>query len=288
MVTVNCSHCKKHILVDENLIVYEKCSECGSPISIQIGEVQLEDLKLVLLLLIRKEGMDILFNEPKRVLNYISDSLSDHSKKDAKLLRELYDSGAYRYFQNNNLGEQQIQAASKTMQSESVVSDEYAYRISELFCDVIRKYKHGLVCSNTEKAWKKILEKSILDKKNNLYFQPDIPKGLLKKLLSYQNDKEDKINESQVVALLSWNGGMLWGTEAIVLTEHHILHAIKGNTKIIPLKGIKDVKTYLVGNGVSIKILTEDDVIMPTDISSSRYNLEPIMKYMLEESKKCR
>lgn len=127
-----------------------------------------------------------------------------------------------------------------------------------------------------EEKWKEILRKAIL-KKNQLFFQPEIPEKKLVKLLNRQKSLD--ITREQVIAVLLYDNG-IWGSDGIVLSEYYMLEVCPKETIGIPIADIKDVKTYLLGKGVAIKVLLNDGTIIPTSISSEKYNISAIMEYL--------
>lgn len=135
-----------------------------------------------------------------------------------------------------------------------------------------------------EEKWKEILRKAIL-KKNQLFFQPEIPEKKLVKLLNRQKSLD--ITREQVIAVLLYDNG-IWGSDGIVLSEYYMLEVCQKEAISIPIADIKDVKTYLSGKGVAIKVLFNDGTIIPTSISSEKYNISAIMEYLQGAMKKCR
>lgn len=124
-----------------------------------------------------------------------------------------------------------------------------------------------------------------IEKKNQLFFQPEIPEKKLVKLLNRQKSLD--ITREQVIAVLLYDNG-IWGSDGIVLSEYYMLEVCPKETIGIPIADIKDVKTYLLGKGVAIKVLLNDGTIIPTSISSEKYNISAIMEYLQGAMKKCR
>lgn len=97
------------------------------------------------------------------------------------------------------------------------------------------------------------------------------------KLLNRQKSLD--ITREQVIAVLLYDNG-IWGSDGIVLSEYYMLEVCPKETIGIPIADIKDVKTYLLGKGVAIKVLLNDGTIIPTSISSEKYNISAIMEYL--------
>ena len=90
-----------------------------------------------------------------------------------------------------------------------------------------------------------------IEKKNQLIFQPEIPEKILVKLLNRQKSLD--ITREQVIAVLLYDNG-IWGSDGIVLSEYYMLEVCPKEAIGIPIADIKDVKTYLSGKGVAIKV----------------------------------
>lgn len=128
-----------------------------------------------------------------------------------------------------------------------------------------------------EEKWRVILQKATLNKKNQLFFYPEIPEKKLIKFLNRQ--KSSNITKEQVIAALFYDNGIM-GSEGIILSERFMLWVCPKEAISIPIGEIKDIKTYLMGKGVAIKVLLCDGTIIPTGISSEKYNISAIMEYL--------
>ncbi|MCR4739466.1 MAG: protein kinase [Lachnospiraceae bacterium] len=154
----------------------------------------------------------------------------------------------------------------------------------------------------TSGTLEEVLRSSILNKNNHLYSVtgelPKEVKKLWKNQWKYYNDGRKK--EGSDVKAVSYRKGQLdkekilfaltventFGVqEGIVVTKETMICITKLRATKIPFDRVKDVKTYIQGTGLAIKVMLDDGSIIATDINSEKYDIKPIVAY-LESIKK--
>ncbi len=143
----------------------------------------------------------------------------------------------------------------------------------------------------------KVLRSSILNKNNHLYsITGELPKEV-KKLWKNQwkyssngkeikdqhhkeiSQKKGKFDEKKILLALTVEN--TFGVqEGIVVTAKAMVCITKSRATTIEFDRIKDVKTYIQGAGLAIKVMLDDDSIIATDINSEKYDIKPIVAYL--------